>query len=269
MYPWRRVLIPTDFSTAARWAFDNAIHVAGSTGAELLVAHIRMTRRSHPDELRFAADKSVYDYAEHYELELLRDRARDLNASVATRLLVRQGSDPGNEICSIVKDENVDLIVIATHARHHVAHLLIGSTTMSVISNPPMPVLAVRYGTKRRRAMKRLVVPVHLKQASSATVTLAAAIAEHEAGEVRLIIVCDRPDVRAAHEHIAAVGDHALERVKHEQIVIESDDVEGSIVRYAEKSDADAIVVHTTIGDVKHGIIRNAETPTLIVPPAR
>ena len=51
MYPWRRILIPTDFSTASEWAFDDAIRIAGSTSAELLILHIRMTRISgdHPD----------------------------------------------------------------------------------------------------------------------------------------------------------------------------------------------------------------------------
>src|ERR1700688_3116041 len=105
MYPWRRVLIPTDFSTAARWAFDNAIHIAGSTGAELDVLHIRMTLASKPDELRFPADEVIYNYAEEHELEALRRRARDLNASVVTRLLVRQAPDPGAEVHRAAKDE--------------------------------------------------------------------------------------------------------------------------------------------------------------------
>ena len=69
MYPWRRILIPTDFSTASEWAFDDAIHIAGSTGAELLVLHVRMTEPAKPDELRFPADDRVYEYAERFELE--------------------------------------------------------------------------------------------------------------------------------------------------------------------------------------------------------
>src|SRR5258708_8717204 len=95
MYPWRRVLIPTDFSPAARWAFDNAIHVAGSTGAELAILHIRMTLPSRPDELRFPADEVIYGYAEQYELEALRQRSPELNASVVTPLPVRQAPHPG------------------------------------------------------------------------------------------------------------------------------------------------------------------------------
>jgi len=88
MYPWRRILIPTDFSTASEWVFDDAVRIAGSTGAEIVILHVRMTRPSNPGELRFPADPSLYDYVEKVELEKLRDRVRRANATVPTRLLV-------------------------------------------------------------------------------------------------------------------------------------------------------------------------------------
>jgi nucleotide-binding universal stress UspA family protein len=265
MYPWRRVLIPTDFSTAARWAFDNAIHIAGSTGAELAILHVRMTLVSRPDELRFPAGGDLYDYAEEHELETLRQRARELNASVSTRLLVRQAPDPGAEIHRVARDESADLIVIATHARHHVAHLLIGSTTLSVLSDPPAPVLAVRYGTPRRRQMRKLVVPVHPEQASMASATLAGAIAAHEDGEVHLIVVCDGTSRESADASASAVASR-LTNVKHQQVLLEGENIEREIVRYAHRIDADAILVHTTMSEVKRAIIRSAETPVMIVP---
>src|SRR5687767_1081990 len=125
-----------------------------------------MTWASHPDELRFPADPSLYEYAEQQELDRLRDRVRRANASLATRLIVRQAPDPGNEICRTATAEGADLIVIATHARHHVAHLFVGSTTTAVIARPPAPVLAIRYGIRKRTAMHRIVVPVHFDQTS-------------------------------------------------------------------------------------------------------
>src|SRR5439155_27152254 len=76
MYPWRRILIPTDFSTASEWAFDDAIRIAGSTSAELLILHIRITRTSQPEQLRFPAGDAVYDYAEQQELQNLRERVK-------------------------------------------------------------------------------------------------------------------------------------------------------------------------------------------------
>src|SRR5688500_2591022 len=95
---FRRILIPTDFSTASEWVFDDAVRIAARTGAELIILHVRMTWASHPDELRFPADPSLYEYAEQLELERLRARVRESNSSVATRLIVRQAPDPGNEV---------------------------------------------------------------------------------------------------------------------------------------------------------------------------
>src|SRR5438445_9667498 len=93
MYPWRRILIPTDFSTASEWAFDDAIRIAGSSSAELLILHIRMTRTSQPEQLRFPAGDAVYEYAEQQELQNLRERVRRANAGVPTRLIVRKAPD--------------------------------------------------------------------------------------------------------------------------------------------------------------------------------
>src|SRR3990170_3429640 len=139
MTVFSRILIPTDFSTASEWVFDDAVRIAGSSNAELIIVHVRMTRTSHPDELRFPADPALYEYAEQQELDRLRDRVRRANASLATRLIVRQAPDPGAVISHVAREEKADLIVIATHARHHVAHLLIGSTTLSVLDDPPCP----------------------------------------------------------------------------------------------------------------------------------
>jgi len=144
MYPWRRILIPTDFSTASEWAFDDAIRLAGASGAELLVLHIRMTRASPPDELRFPADESIYAYAEEQELQTLRERARRANANVATRLVVKKAPDPGAEICRTATQESVDLIVIATHGFTGWKHFAIGSTAERVVRSAPCPVLVVR-----------------------------------------------------------------------------------------------------------------------------
>jgi len=171
---FHRILIPTDFSTASEWVFEDAVRIASASDAEVIILHVRMTWASHPDELRFPADPSLYEYAEKLELERLRDRVRRVSASVTTRLIVRLAPDPGNEICRTAKSENVDLIVIATHARHHVAHLLVGSTTMSVLKDPPAPVLAIRYGIRKRSSMNRVVVPVHLQQTSHSALALAA-----------------------------------------------------------------------------------------------
>jgi nucleotide-binding universal stress UspA family protein len=272
-YPWRRIVVPTDFSTAAEWAFDYAVNMAGSTGAELLILHIRMTRPSNPAELRFPADPSVYEYVEQAELESLRDRARRLNATVQARMVVRHAPDPGAEICRTASQEHADLIVIATHARHHVAHLIIGSTTLEVLTNPPAPVLAVRYGIPRRPAMHRIVVPVHAGHDSSAAVALAAALATRESSEIHLISVSPDPRADGLDEFLSNVVRDQLAGRAVVTKSITGAEVERELIRYAGQNEADLIVllhdsrsVVARIGPIIDGILRKVDVPVLLVP---
>ncbi len=266
MYPWRRILIPTDFSTASEWAFDDAIRIAGSTGAELLILHIRMTRISAPAQLRFPAGDAVYDYAENQELENLRERVRRANASVATRLIVRRAPDPGDEIARTARSEQADLMIISTHARHHVAHLIIGSTTWRVITDPPAPVLAIRYGIRKRTGFKRIVVPVHLQQTSQAAAELAAAVAKREGGELQFLIVCSDADRDAAESKLDDIAKRI--GIAAKKAVITGENVDREVVRYVAEANADAVFVNAQreIGAVKQEIIRHISTPVMIVP---
>lgn len=261
---FRRILIPTDFSTASEWIFDDAIRIAGTTGAELVIVHVRMTRTSHPGELRFPADPSLYEYAEKLELERLRERIRRANATVATRLIVRQAPDPGGEICRTATEEQADLIVISTHARHHVAHLLIGSTAMSVIKQPPAPVLAIRYGIRKREAMRRILVPVHLKQTSHVALSLAAQVAQLEKGELHLLTICPEED----HPRATALLTELAAPHKAKTVVVKGSDAEREILRYALKQETDAIFLNAKRepSEGKLDILRHAPCPVMIVP---
>jgi len=256
-----RILIPTDFSTASEWVFDDAVRIAGKSGAEILILHVRRTWPSHPDELRFPADPSLYEYAEQQELERLRDRIRRVNASVATRLIVRQGPNTGKEICETAKSEGADLIVIATHARHHVSHLFVGSTTLAVLKDPPAPVLAIRYGIRNRpTGMNRVVVPIHLQQTSHRALELAARVST----EIHLVTVCEDED-RARAETLQREVSASVPGAKTS--IIRGKNPEEEIIRYTGKVDADAIFLNATAEPSKRKIdlIRHANVPVMIV----
>lgn len=265
-YPFRRILIPTDFSTASQWAFDHAGRVAAANNGEILVLHIRMTWEDQPSELRFPFDPSIYEYAERQELEKLGQRLRSTGVNVPTRLIVKTAPEPGPEICRVIKEENVDLVVMSTHARHHVAHLLVGSVTRSVISDPPVPVLAIRYGIKRRDQIRRMIVPVHLKQKSHAALDLARTIAQRRGTEIHLVTLCDDNERAAAEKLMSDI------MTAHPGINIKTQilrgDIEREIVKYADRVEADVIFLNAEqqLSETKIGIIRHATTPVMIVP---
>lgn len=269
MYPWRRILIPTDFSTASEWVFDDAVRLAGTTGAEIVILHIRMTRPSHPGELRFPADPSLYDYVEKVELEKMRDRVRRANATVPTRLLVRTAPEAGSEICKTASDEQADLIVMATHARHHVAHLLVGGTTQQVLTDPTSPVLAIRYGIRRRPAFRKIVVPLQGGETVSTALDLAGQIAAREKSEIHMLTICAAAERQKAIEGLASLAAERLAGIASTRTVIVSDHVEREIGKYTEKSAADALFISThKPGPLSLDIIRNASVPVMVVPGA-
>lgn len=256
-----RILIPTDFSTASEWVFDDAVRLAGASNAELIIVHVRMTRTSHPDELRFPADPSLYEYAEQQELARLRERVRRANASVNTRLIVRQAPAAGAEICKTASEERADLIVIATHARHHVAHLLVGSTTLSVFDDPPCPILAIRYGTRRRGSLHRAVVPVHPGQISRTALVLASRVSQ----EVHLLTICDEDETSSAE---ALLRELAAEIPNSKTAVLQGGDADREIIRYSTLVNADAIFLNAVRKPTggKLDIVRHALVPVMIVP---
>jgi nucleotide-binding universal stress UspA family protein len=258
---FHRILIPTDFSTASEWVFDDAVRIAAASAGEIIILHVRMTWADHPDELRLPADPALYEYVERLELEKLRERVRE-SSLVKTSLIVRQAPDPGDEICRTATREKADLIVIATHARHHVAHLIVGSTTVSVLTDPPTPVLAIRYGIrKRKQQLNRIVVPVHLEQDSRAALELAAQVGR----EVHILTVCDdaaRTRAEQLHRQLAESIPNAKTQI------VKGTHAQKEIVKYTTKVDADAIFLnaHNEPSEGKLDIIRHAEVPVMIVP---
>ena len=61
---------------------------------------------------------------------------------ITTRL--REGQ-PFVEIVTVARDEDADLIVMGTHGRTGLAHMLIGSTAEKVVRMAPCPVLTVKH----------------------------------------------------------------------------------------------------------------------------
>ena len=268
MYPFRRILIPTDFSTASEWVFDDAVRVAAAHGGELVILHIRMTRSDDPSRLRFPADPSLYEYAEQYELERLRSRIERAHETLTTRLVVKQAPKAGPAICETATEEQADLIVISTHARHHIAHFLVGSTTLEVITSPPAPVLAIRYGTRKRESMKKMVVPVHLKQTSHAALEFAAKIAADEQSEVHLLTVCPDSEKSNAERMLDELIGASLAGINARRAIVRGSDIEREVVRYTDKIKADVVFLNAKqeLSEAKIDIIRHVPAPVMVVP---
>lgn len=140
----KKLLVPIDFSSTSKKAFQYALRFAEQFGCEIVLLHViepveaiagtplAVDIFAQPEEDRTAAEA---------ELASLAASSRGRRKSFTS--VVRAGHAP-NEITKAAKELDVDLIVIATHGYTSWRHLCIGSTAERVVRTAPCPVLVVR-----------------------------------------------------------------------------------------------------------------------------
>jgi nucleotide-binding universal stress UspA family protein len=142
----RSILAPTDFSAHSEQAVRFACGLAERLGAELHLLHVLSEiLPAGPDPLLMPVMPPEY-YEENEErasetLGRLLQPAWGTPRSVVTA--VRWGS-PVEAIVAYAVDVKVDLIVIATHGRTGLSHVLLGSVAERIVREAPCPVLTIR-----------------------------------------------------------------------------------------------------------------------------
>ncbi len=142
----RRILHPTDFSSASRPALERALGLARDSRAELIILHVMapvipvVGEGYIPPQTYEAIDTAARKSAQT-KLDALVARAR--KAGVHTRGLLVEGT-PHDRIVRAAKAQRVDLIVMGTHGRSGLARLFVGSVASRVVSAAACPVMTVR-----------------------------------------------------------------------------------------------------------------------------
>ncbi len=144
----KTILVPTDFSEASESAFLYAKTVAEAFGASLHLVHVMEDLLAHA----WTAEVYVASMPQLRE-EIEKEAQARLGSmlSVEERLRFKAvtalvAGNPFIEIIRYAKAHDIDLIVIGTHGRGPIAHMLLGSVAEKVVRKSPCPVLTVREG---------------------------------------------------------------------------------------------------------------------------
>ena len=141
------ILVPTDFAPASDAALACARNLAEKYDARLSMLHVL----TNP-EATGVWTPEVYVPASLEARERLAREARDrvesaLTAEERTRtdvtIQIRIGS-VATDILEFAREQHVDLIVMGTHGRRGLSHLLLGSVAEQVLRSAPCPVLTTR-----------------------------------------------------------------------------------------------------------------------------
>jgi len=133
-WPITRILVPTDFSLCSLNALEHAEELAQRLGAELIVLHVEAV------PVAGSTRAEVTHAAAEGELTRTTDQLRRHRLEV--RGLLRMGA-ADEEILDAALTEHASLIVMGTHGRKGVAHMLLGSVAERVLRSAPCPVLTV------------------------------------------------------------------------------------------------------------------------------
>jgi nucleotide-binding universal stress UspA family protein len=140
------ILVATDFGETSDAALIYGRNLARTFGARLHVLHVAENVSATAGQELFAGDLSDLqaDVVQTATAELYASMSdNDLTMLRATPV-VRVSSNAANAIVEYAKEAHVDIIVVGTHGRGPVSHLLMGSVAEHVVRHAPCPVLVVR-----------------------------------------------------------------------------------------------------------------------------
>jgi nucleotide-binding universal stress UspA family protein len=168
-----RVLLATDFSRCAEQALSHALAISSSWKAQLDVLHVLEflsgmdpqypVNRMYLEQLRKEASRQITDIEK-----------RAVERDVPVRVTIDIGV-PSQRIEAVAFASGADLIVMGTHGRTGLEHVLVGSTAERVVRMASRPVLSVKVGDEQAPQQaepagmgrfRKLLVPIDFSASS-------------------------------------------------------------------------------------------------------
>lgn len=293
-----KILFPTDFSSCADRALDYALVFARRYGAQLHMLHAVVLHEDDPRN----PDQRFPDFTEiHQRLaEIAGDR---MDATIESRqtegLQIVKAQERGVAAAPVIlqyaADNDIDLIVMGTHGRRGLEHLLLGSVAEEVVRRAPCPVMTVREtrGGPESVELREILVPVDFSKYSKAALQAAAELAEQFGAKLTLLHVVEesihpafyvtgKESVMELNPEIEDKSKEAMTRLLSEMgkshVGFETEVVAGrpanEIIKFAESHGTDLIVTGThglsglerfLLGSTTEKVVRHVDCPVLTV----
>lgn len=144
----KNVLVPTDFSEPSDVALRYGKAFAEQFEASLHLVHVLDESAlvypwTSPDGMPIALGEARTEM-EHMIKDRLSKILSDAERQKYSARVATMCGSPFLEIVAYAKAQNIDLIVMGTHGRGPIAHMLMGSVAEKVVRKAPCPVLTVR-----------------------------------------------------------------------------------------------------------------------------
>lgn len=157
----RKILAPTDLSDLSLVGVRRALSMAAAAGAEVIVYHV-ITHEEVSARYRVQIEMTAQHKPSDPGADLVADRKGLLTdflkenlGELSSGIKIRKEVDigiPHKRIVEKAAEEGADLIVMSTHGRSGLLHMLIGSVTERVVRRASCPVLSIHPGKQAEPA---------------------------------------------------------------------------------------------------------------------
>lgn len=150
------ILVTTDFSELSKAGVRYGLELAAFLKTKAVVLHVAdyhealSSRASDADAPTQTHYESVPEFVEERKKAMdrfLKDNFSDLTRDLKLERVVAIGT-PHEQIREQAEKFGVDLIVMSTHGRTGLGHMLLGSVTEQVVRRAHCPVLSIKHGFK-------------------------------------------------------------------------------------------------------------------------
>jgi universal stress protein A len=140
-YPFRAILSPIQFDDLSLPALGFAKSIAKDQSATVHLLHVAMASALGEPAL----NATLHGRAEEKAIEALNDIAAKHLEGVSYVIHTRFASHKGlaRMINEVAAEIGADLIVLKTHGRHGISHLILGSVAEEVVRSAPCAVLSL------------------------------------------------------------------------------------------------------------------------------
>lgn len=275
----KTILVPTDFSKPAQWAFETALNIAKTIKGEIVLLHVI----EEPSEQSFNAEAQVDDNDgwenKIFTLKLLKQTKAQLEDwvaaagnDVAIKAALRVGN-PFHGIRATITEHRANLIVMGTTGHTKLQEMVIGSTAEKVVRYAKCPVLTVH----EKPSLQKCRSIVYATNLSDAEVQFADVIREAQKISDSVIhVVRINTPMNFQPDYITKrVMRTFVTKLRLENYTLNTfNDVteEDGIIRFAAEVNADLIAMGThgrsgfaqiLVGSIAEGVSNHASRPVL------